>query len=206
MKNQYSIFTEHDVTIRKIELQDGELVYIPNFYTTEKSKQIFKTLKKEINWEQRKIVLLGKQFDEPRLSAWYADKNANYSYSGIQLIAQEFTSILQELKKEVEQKSNTTFNSVLLNLYRNGNDSMGWHADDEKELGINPIIASLNFGETRRFKLKHKTNKNLKFEIDLENGSLLIMQGALQHHWMHHIPKTKQQLNERINLTFRKVV
>ncbi|MES2837135.1 MAG: alpha-ketoglutarate-dependent dioxygenase AlkB [Bacteroidota bacterium] len=206
MKNQYSIFTEQDVTIRNIELQDGELVYIPNFYSSEKSKQIFNALKKEINWQQQKIVLFGKQFDEPRLSAWYAEKNVNYSYSGIQLVAQEFTPILQELKKEVEQKSNTTFNSVLLNLYRNGNDSMGWHADDEKELGINPIIASLNFGETRRFKLKYKTNKNLKFEIDLENGSLLIMQGALQHHWMHHIPKTKRQLNERINLTFRKVI
>jgi alkylated DNA repair dioxygenase AlkB len=112
---------------------------------------------------------------------------------------------LLEIKSKIELAAKTTFNSVLLNLYRNGNDSISWHTDAERELGINPIIGSVNFGETRKFQLRHRESKE-KIEIDLQNGSALVMQGELQHHWQHQVPKTNKIIKERINLTFRNIV
>jgi alkylated DNA repair dioxygenase AlkB len=159
-------------------------------------------LKDEIDWKQESMNMYGKQVDFPRLTAWYGDNNKPYSFSGVTLQPKIWTKELLEIKQKIEPLSNVVFNSVLLNLYRCGNDSISWHTDAEKELGKNPVIASVNFGATRKFQLRHiKTNE--KVEIELTHGSLLIMQGELQHFWQHQVPKTSKIVNERINLTFR---
>jgi len=136
------------------------------------------------------------------LTAWYGDNDKPYSFSGITLNAKSWTTELLEIKNKIETRFNVKFNSVLLNLYRNGQDSISWHSDAEKELGINPVIASLNFGATRKFQLRHIQTKQ-KIEIELTHGSLLIMQGELQHFWQHQVPKTNLPVGERINLTYR---
>lgn len=148
--------------------------------------------------------MFGKQLLLPRLTAWYGDKG--YTYSGLYNKPQPWLPVLLDLKERVEQASGHTYNSVLLNLYRGGNDSMGWHSDDEAELGKEPAIASLSFGGERRFSFKHRTRKDLKpVSVILANGSLLLMHGPTQHHWLHHIPRTKHPVQPRINLTFRHV-
>ncbi len=136
------------------------------------------------------------------MTAWYGDNDKPYSFSGITLNPNNWTSELTEIKKKIETMCNVNFNSVLLNLYRNGQDSISWHTDAEKELGINPVIASVNFGATRKFQLRHIKTKE-KIEIELTHGSLLIMQSELQHYWQHQVPKTNKAIGERINLTFR---
>lgn len=189
----------------KIILENAELIYYENFYSSEESKKIFKDLRESLAWKQDKIKLFGKTHDVPRLQAWYGDKDKNYSYSGIKMNPNDWTNSLLQLRLDIEQKTGAKFNSVLANLYRNGNDSNGWHADDEKELGKNPVIASLSFGESRKFKMKHKSAKDLKYDIVLKDGSLLLMKGTTQHFWKHTITKTKHRIGERINLTFRLV-
>jgi alkylated DNA repair dioxygenase AlkB len=146
--------------------------------------------------------MYGKILPFPRLTAWYGDDDKPYSFSGINLNPKPWNTVLLEIKNEIDLKCKKYFNSVLLNLYRDGNDSISWHTDAEKELGINPTIASLNLGATRKFQLKHM-DTNEKIEIELKHGSLLVMQGSLQHFWKHQIPKTKKKVGERINLTFR---
>ena len=163
-------------------------------------------LKNEIAWQQDKMSMYGKEVNLPRLTAWYGENDKNYSFSGITLKPLYWTGILLQIKKAIETVETTNFNSVLLNLYRNGQDSINWHTDAEKELGKNPIIASVSFGETRKFQLKHRYNKDLdNVNIDLLNGSLLIMKGETQHFWLHQIPKTTKVIGERINLTFRTI-
>jgi alkylated DNA repair dioxygenase AlkB len=146
--------------------------------------------------------MYGKKIDFPRLTAWYGNNDKPYSFSGITLQPLPWTSEILTIKSKIEPIAKTEFNSVLLNLYRDGNDSISWHTDAEKELGINPIIASVNFGATRKFQLRHIKTKE-KLEIELTHGSLLIMQGELQHFWQHQVPKTSKVVGERINLTFR---
>ena len=146
--------------------------------------------------------MYGKKINFPRLTAWYGDNDKPYSFSGITLQPIPWNTEILEIKRKIEPEAKVTFNSVLLNLYRNGNDSISWHTDAEPELGKNPVIASVNFGATRKFQLKHiKTGE--RREIELEHGSLLIMQGELQHYWQHQVPKTNKIIGERINLTFR---
>jgi len=136
---------------------------------------------------------------------WYGDPDAYYHYSGVTHQPIPWTIELLAVRSKIEQCCQCVFNSVLANLYRNGNDSMGCHADDEKELGVNPVIASLSFGDSRLFKLHHKKRKET-LDIQLEHGDLLIMSGSLQHHWVHCLPKTKQFKKPRINLTFRRIL
>ena len=186
-------------------LPDAELEYFPNFLTKVKADLLLQKLLKEIRWQQQNIKLFGKEIPQPRLTAFYAEKGISYTYSGLQLNPTDFSSELWELKQKTEALSGFIFNTCLANLYRDGNDSMGWHADDEKVLGKNPVIASISLGGIRRFQLKHKTNKNLKENIDLNHGSLLIMKGSMQHFWKHQLPKTKKEALPRINLTFRKI-
>jgi alkylated DNA repair dioxygenase AlkB len=169
------------------------------------ANKVFKELREQIEWEQYHIQIFGKRMPQPRLTAWYGETNAAYSYSGIQLIPKAFTPCLLKIKAIVEEASEQKFNSVLLNLYRNQNDSMGWHSDDEKELGENPVIASLSLGETRVFQVRHKTQKALKGKLELTHGSLLIMKGNMQSNWQHAIPKSRKECGPRINLTFRKI-
>ena len=180
---------------------EGELLYYPDFV----SNDFFETIKNETHWKQEGMKIYGKEVLFPRLTAWYAAEGKTYKYSGLVNIPVAFSDTLLILKKLIEQKTGHHFNSALLNYYRNGNDSMGWHADDEPELGKNPVIASLNLGAARKFQIKHKVQKNSTRSLLLESGSLLMMQGEMQHHWLHQIPKVKEA-GERINITFRKIL
>jgi alkylated DNA repair dioxygenase AlkB len=187
----------------KIILENAVLEYFDNFYSEEKANILFNHLRSEILWKQDEIKIFGKVHNVPRLQAWYGDKEKSYSYSGIKMEPNKWIDSLSTIKFDVEKLTGYKVNSVLANLYRNGNDSNGWHADDEKELGENPVIASLSLGESRKFKMKHKEDKSIKKDILLTNGSLLIMSGETQEKWKHTIAKTKLKVGERINLTFR---
>jgi alkylated DNA repair dioxygenase AlkB len=159
-----------------------------------------------VEWEQHRIRIRGREIASPRLSAWYGDPDAHYRYSGLSLEPRPWLPVILELKSRVEAACDEPFNSVLLNLYRDGSDSMGWHSDDEPELGERPLIASLSLGATRRFRLRHRRRKDLEpVAIDLEGGSLLIMEGDTQRFWKHQVPKTKRTVEPRINLTFRNI-
>lgn len=188
-------------TVRK-QIQNGEYLHISNFFDKSTSDNYFQTLLNTIDWKQEKMNMYGKELLFPRLTAWYGDNDKPYSFSGITLKPKQWTTELLEIKCKVETKTDVSFNSVLLNRYRNGNDSISWHTDAEKELGKNPIIASVNFGATREFQLRHIHTKE-KLSIELSHGSLLIMLDEIQHFWQHQIPKTKKPVSERINLTFR---
>ena len=191
--------------IEIFDLQDTRLRYVPDFFNAENANFYFEKLQQEVPWKQDKIKLFGKEHFQPRLSAFFAEKNVNYAYSGLKLKPEDFSEEILQIKKSVEKISRLTFNSCLANLYRDGQDSMGWHSDDEKELGKNPVIASVSFGAERIFHLKNKTDKTLKRKISLAHGSLLLMEGATQHNWKHQLPKTKKNIGPRLNLTFRKI-
>lgn len=201
---QIKLFDEIDNQPKKFDLPEADITYHPSFYDNSQSNNYFNELLKKIEWQQDKMNIHGKDVQLPRLTAWYGDNNKDYSFSGITLQPKDWLPELLQIKTDIEKLVSLTFNSVLLNLYRSGQDSISWHTDAEKELGKNPLIASVSFGETRRFQLKHKYKKELGVtNIDLTDGSLLVMQGTTQHYWLHQIPKSKKQLKERINLTFR---
>ena len=183
-------------------IDNGEYIYLPNYFSKAESDLLFDSLRENIIWKQESMNMYGKIINFPRLTAWYGNNDKPYSFSGITLQPLPWNPEILEIKKKIEPKANVVFNSVLLNLYRNGNDSISWHTDAEPELGKNPVIASVNFGETRKFQLRHIQTK-AKLEIELTHGSLLIMQGELQHFWQHQVPKTSKVVGERINLTFR---
>ena len=184
--------------------QDGEIYLLRHFFVAADADRIFNRLLNDLAWKEEEIVIVGKRVKVPRLTCWYGDSEAVYQYSGIIHQPLSWTDDLLEIKQQLEQVSGHTFNSVLANLYRDGNDSMGWHADKEKELGVNPYIASLNLGDERMFRIRHnKTRSTL--DLILQHGDLLLMGGSLQHHWRHCVPKTTKQKNPRINLTFRRV-
>jgi len=143
---------------------------------------------------------------QPRLTAWYGDPGKAYSYSGITMQPHNWTKALLEIKQRIEAVAGASFNSALLNLYRDGKDSMGWHRDNEKELGINPVIGSVSFGAARTFVLRHYTDKKLKQSIELTHGSFLLMRGRTQHCWEHSLPKRITSTGERINITFRRIL
>jgi alkylated DNA repair dioxygenase AlkB len=191
---------------RHFNLPNAELLYIENFYNATNAEYYFKILKKTVNWQQDDITLFGKTYKQPRLTSLYANNSQPYSYSNITMQPTIFTSELQQIKSDIEQEVEHQFTSVLLNLYRNGNDSNGWHADNEKALGKNPVIASLSFGETRPFHFKHRHIRDERHKINLNHGSLLLMRGEMQHYWLHQIAKTKKTIGERINLTFRTIL
>lgn len=188
-----------------LKLPNAEVVYIPDFYSIDKSNYYFEILKENIEWQQDYITIFGKTHKQPRLTALYADNNLPYTYSNITMNPKILTEELLEIKLDIEHKVHHEFSSILLNLYRNGNDSNGWHADNEKELGENPVIVSLSFGASRMFHFKHRKLLDQKHKLILEHGSLLLMKGEMQHFWLHQIPKTKKDVGERINLTFRTI-
>lgn len=200
--SQLNLFDSPKNPYEPVLLENGEYIYVPDFYTGKEASQYLSLLTETIQWRQESMNMFGKRVDFPRLSAWYGDEGKSYSFSGLTLQPESWTEALLRIKSRVEAVCQTPFNSVLLNRYRNGNDSMAWHADNEKELGLNPVIASVNFGATRRFHLKHIETKQ-RIDIDLQHGSLLVMQGELQHFWQHQVPKSKRVMEERINLTFR---
>ncbi|MCM8568101.1 alpha-ketoglutarate-dependent dioxygenase AlkB [Gramella jeungdoensis] len=188
-----------------IRLQDASLIYYADFFSIEKSDHFLEKLMHSLNWKQDKIKLFGKEILQPRLTSFHGETGKNYTYSGLEMKPEAFNNELIEIKEKCEKYAETHFNVCLANLYRNGADSMGWHADDEKELGPRPVIASVSFGAERIFHLKHKTNKTALHKIRLQHGSLLIMKGTTQQFWKHQLPKTKKRVGPRINLTFRKI-
>jgi alkylated DNA repair dioxygenase AlkB len=188
-------------------LPDADITLFDNFFTNQESKNLHQKLIDNIQWRQDKIKIFGKLIDQPRLTAFYGDATKDYSYSGIVMNPNDWNDDLLFIKNRVEEVAKITFSSVLLNYYRDGKDSMGWHSDDEKELGQNPVIGSVSFGESRVFQMRHKIQKEIKkVDIALKDGSFLLMKGATQHFWQHQIPKTKRKLESRINLTFRVIV
>jgi len=193
------------IEMKNLASKDGELYYLPGFIPTKQTSEIFERLTAEMDWQQEVVTIVGRTVPVPRLVAWHGDEGAIYQYSGLTHYPKPWTETLLALKQSIEGASGQTFNSVLGNLYRNGQDSMGWHADQEKVLGKNPCIASLSLGQERLFKIRHnKTAATL--DLILADGSLLLMGGALQHHWRHCVPKSARATQPRINLTFRKIL
>jgi alkylated DNA repair dioxygenase AlkB len=215
----------------QIDLPDGELLFADGFFsptftdrclayfqendtydwqTTDwrglSDAQLAKVHFRNIHWQHDRIKLYGKSVPLPRLSAWYGDPGKSYTYSGLTLHPHPWNDGLRTIKQAVEPAAGERFNSVLLNWYRNGEDHMSWHADDEPELGCNPVIASVNFGASRDFVLRRTDEPRQKIKIPLHHGSLLVMRGALQHHWQHSVPKRKRVTGSRFNLTFRRIV
>ncbi|WP_264510749.1 alpha-ketoglutarate-dependent dioxygenase AlkB family protein [Flavobacterium sp. N1719] len=182
---------------------DAEIILYPNFLGQEKAVDFFQKLQSEIPWQQDSITVYGKTHAQPRLTALFGNEGKPYAYSNIVMQPHPWTPLLTFLKEEIEAVCEERFTTVLLNLYRNGQDSNGWHADNEKELGRNPVIASLSLGAERMFHLQHNTIKDAKLKINLTSGSLLVMKGTTQHFWKHQIPKTTKPIGPRINLTFR---
>ena len=201
---QYSLFNNENKN--SFEKDHLNIDYVKDYFNEEESLYFLKTLKDKIKWKQDYIKMYGKSHPLPRLTAWYGDLNKTYTYSGIPMTPNLWNTELIQIKKKVDQYTKINFNSVLLNYYRSGNDSVSWHSDDEKELGDQPIIGSVSFGGIRKFRLRNKKNKKLIQNIKLENGSLLIMSELTQQYWEHEIPKTKKRVAERINLTFRSIL
>lgn len=186
-----------------LPLPDADIILYPSLLNEPERDHLLTELTQTINWRQDSITIYGRSLPQPRLTAWYGDPGKSYTYSGITMQPAIWTPTLLELKAKVDVLAGIVFNSVLLNLYRNGNDSMGWHSDDEPELGANPVIGSLSLGGTRRFMLRHRFQRGLKHELELKSGSFLLMQGTTQHYWQHQVPKTRRPVLPRINLTFR---
>lgn len=190
-----------------IPMIDAEVQFIRSFYHRDESAPLMATLLHEIAWRQETIVLWGKQYPQPRLTAWYGDPGNRYRYSGVTLEPHTWTPTLQRIRGDIERAAGQRYNSVLLNLYRDERDSVGWHSDDEPELGPTPAIASLSLGETRCFKFRHKTRKDQKrIALELVDGSLLLMEGNTQRCWQHAIDKENRARGPRINLTFRNIL
>ncbi|MCH8538041.1 MAG: alpha-ketoglutarate-dependent dioxygenase AlkB [Alkalimonas sp.] len=187
---------------RHYMLPDAELTLWPNWLPEMDSLALLQQLVDELSWQQPAISLYGKSVVIPRQQVWMGEPHCRYRYSGTWFTPVGWHPRLQALAAEVSRSCQQTFNCVLLNYYRNGQQHMGWHADNEPELGAKPVIASLSLGQTRRFDLKHRQTDD-QLQLSLTNGSLLLMQGACQQYWQHRLPKQSRAISERINLTFR---
>lgn len=195
-----SLFPDEKI---EFDLPNADLAYYPHFFDVEKANLLFEKLHQETPWQQDEIKVFNKIHPQPRLTALYGNDGKPYSYSNITMHPHKWNALTMFIKNEVEAVCDCHFTTVLLNLYRDGQDSNGWHADNEKELGNNPVIASVSLGAERQFYLKHNSIEDAKVKISLEHGSLLIMKGETQHFWKHQIPKTAKPIGPRINLTFR---
>lgn len=198
-----SLFTSEPLVF---DLPDAKIRYFEHFIPIEMAQLLFEQILHQTPWQKDKITVFGKTHDQPRLTALYGHEGKPYSYANITMYPHQWTPALMHIKESITQLTAYEFNTALLNLYRDGNDSNGWHADNEKSLGKNPVIASVSFGATRMFQLQHNTIKEAKLKIPLTHGSLLLMEGQTQHYWKHQIPKTKSHVGPRINLTFRKLI
>ena len=183
---------------------DGRITYWDNLLDEYEAKQLFNELLANSDWQEERISLYGKSYQQPRLTCWYGDfgVKADGGYQ-VKTNAIPITGLLVHLKNKIEQQTGYHFNCVLANLYRNENDGVGYHADDEPILGKHPVIASYSLGEMRRFLVKHNQHKFNTLKVDLRHNSLILMDGPLQENWKHAIPKTKRPMDARINLTFR---
>lgn len=198
-----NLFPEEKIIL---DLPDAIFEYYPNFFTQEKADELYKLLHENTPWQQDTITVYGKNHLQPRLTALYGNEGKPYKYSNIVMNPHPWNATLIYMKELVEEKANHDFTTVLLNQYRNERDSNGWHADNEKELGRDPIIASISLGEERTFQLKHNTQKEIKQSLLLKHGSLILMKEGSQIHYKHQIPKASKPKNTRINLTFRRIL
>jgi len=196
---QLSFFNEPE----NYKLPPDLLDYRPGVFDTNESVSLLETLIGETAWLQETVQMYGKMIKTPRLTAWYGDNDKTYTFSGNKYHPLPWTLQLQRIKARIEPLAGMVFNTVLLNYYRDGNDSVAWHSDDEYELGYKPVIASLSFGQERRFDIRNKQDHQLKYSVNLQNGSLLLMKGDLQQYWEHRIPKSTKPMKARVNLTFR---
>ncbi|MGA6121735.1 alpha-ketoglutarate-dependent dioxygenase AlkB family protein [Sphingobacterium anhuiense] len=184
---------------------DGEVYLFPELFNHSVSNQLFELLTQNIQWKQEPVKIMEQEIMLPRLTAWYGDVGMSYSYTGITMHPLPWTQELLDIKEAIEKISGEHFNSALLNLYRDGNDSVGWHRDNEKSLGVNPVIGSVSFGESREFSLKHYKDKKLRIKVMLDSGSFLLMKEETQHNWLHSIQKNPAIIEPRINIIFRTI-
>lgn len=191
----------------RLQIQDAEISFAPHIDLGQDAGELLRELVDGTPWRQEAVTIYGKKHMQPRLIAWYGDDEQRYSYSGISLEPLPWTDTLAKVRGAVQDLAHERFNSVLLNYYRDHRDSMGFHSDDEKELGPTPVIASVSLGATRTFLLKHKTRPELKpVRLELPSGSLLLMKGLTQKNWKHGIDKQSTPCGPRVNLTFRRIV
>jgi alkylated DNA repair dioxygenase AlkB len=186
-----------------LPMRDAEVVLYRDFFGQAEADTFFTRLTAEVNWQPQEVKIFGKFVPVPRLVSWYGDPGTDYSYTGITVHPQPWIAPLTEIKARLDTCAGVTFNSVLCNLYRDGKDSIGWHSDDEYELGTNPVVGSVSFGAPRVFHFRHKQDKSLRTKVELSHGSFLLMRGPTQHCWSHQLPKTAKQVSPRINLTYR---
>ena len=185
--------------------KDGTVNYFGTIFSIEEANHYYETLLNTINWKNDEAIIFGKKIITKRKVAWYGETEFEYTYSKVTKKANLWTTELLELKKQIEAKCGETFNSCLLNLYHSGEEGMAWHSDAEKDLQKNGAIASVSFGAERKFAFKHKETKET-ISLNLEHGSLLIMKGTTQSHWLHRLPPSKKVYAPRVNLTFRTIV
>jgi len=189
--------------VEHLDLEGADVVIHRSCFSIEEADRYFNTLRDEVEWKQEETLLYGRRQPIPRLTAWFGDSQGTYTYSGIKMTPMPWTEVLAEIRDRTGVVAETEFNSVLLNLYRDGQDSVGWHADDEPELGPEPTIGSVSLGATRRFHLRPKDGSLETVSVELHHGDVLVMRGPMQHAWQHQLPKTQRAIGPRINLTFR---
>ncbi len=191
---------------RRLQVPDGDVVLFPDLFAEAEARKLFRALQDGLIWRQENVFLFGREFPQPRLIAWHGDPGCSYTYSGLTLDPEPWTSELRVIRDRAGGRCGAHFNCVLVNLYRDGNDSVGWHCDDEPAMGPEPTIASVSLGAPRAFQLRHKTRRELPtVEVELANGSLLVMAGATQDRWRHCVPKRRGVHEPRINLSFRRI-
>ena len=189
--------------LENLPLPGAELLWDPGWLAPERADALLDRLLRDIAWETHRIRMFGRWIDSPRRSCWIGDPGASYVYSGVRFEPRPWLPALSLLREDLQQASGAAFNSVLANLYRDGSDAMGWHSDDEPELGPRPVIASLSLGQARRFKLRHRDDPARQLDLDLPHGSLLVMRGDTQARFKHSLPRSTRPMGPRINLTFR---
>lgn len=191
--------------LTRLIAEDGELDRVEGFLSARESAELRVRLLGDLAWHGEEIAIFGRRVAVPRLLCWYGDPGAVYRYSGVSHVPLPWQAVLAGLRARLEDFSGHAFNGVLCNRYRTGKDSMGWHADDEPELGERPFIASLSLGAERTFRIRHRrTGRTL--DVPLRDGDLVLMGGVLQLYWKHCVPKTAKPCGERINLTFRRII
>lgn len=194
------------MTLQRLPVIDADVRYDPVAIAPARGDRLMHELGAQISWQRHRLKLFGREVDAPRLSSWIGDSEAAYTYSRTCFEPHPWPPLVAELRDALTQMFGIRFNGVLANRYRDGRDSMGWHSDDERELGPDPVIASLSFGAVRRFRLRHRNGMAKPIAIDLASGSLLVMAGATQRNYRHDLPKTARAVGERINLTFRRIL
>ena len=192
-------------TLRDMAGLDGAVQFAPRWLPVPEADALFDAVHVGVPWARHRLRIFGREVDAPRLSCWIGDPDATYRYSGVRHLPLPWPDVLEPLRERLQDETCSEFNSVLANLYRDGRDCMGWHSDDERELGEQPVIASISLGATRRFVLRLRTDTTRKHEVMLPHGSLLLMRGSSQADWQHALPRTAKPVKPRINLTFRKV-